>query len=141
MFILLAVFANSMSFTQISSQVLKDSLSVSEIVKYKNQANFENHQVEFKSVTNDSRCPKDVMCIRAGEAYVIVSIFEDGKFIEDKKIKINGGGYVMEATNLIFDTEDFKIYGIDLLPYPIAENPVIPKDYELEIVFKLKRLK
>ncbi|WP_010230960.1 hypothetical protein [Gillisia marina] len=36
---------------------------------------FKNKSIQFKKVISDSRCPKDVTCIWAGEAKVLVAIW------------------------------------------------------------------
>ena len=41
--------------------------------------------IRLKEVVEDSRCPKDVTCIWAGQAVVIVEVFENKKLIEEKK--------------------------------------------------------
>ena len=123
------------------AQVAKDSISISKNVGLYQQVSFENYQVKFKKVITDSRCPKSVMCVRAGEAEVLVSIYKNDDFIEDKKIRINASGYVMESNNLAFDAKDFKIYGFSLTPYPKGVEDITDKDYKLELVFKPKSLK
>ncbi|MFC0603314.1 hypothetical protein [Winogradskyella pulchriflava] len=121
------------------SQVVKDSLSVAKIIGLNQKVSYGDYDVKFKKVITDSRCPKSVMCVRAGEADVLVSIYKRGKFIEDRKIRIDASGFVMETTNLAFNAEDFKIYGFGLTPYPEGVNEIIIEDYRLEVVFKLKR--
>ena len=122
------------------TQVKTDSLSVTKIVGFQQKVAFENFEVKFKKVITDSRCPKNVMCIRAGEADVLVSIYKNGDFIEDKKIRIDASGYVMESNNLAFDAKDFKIYAFGLTPYPGGVDDIVDRDYKLELVFKPNRL-
>ncbi len=102
---------------------------------------YNTYHVVFKKLISDSRCPKDVMCNRAGEAKVLLSIYNEDVFIEDKEITIDASGYVMEVNNLAFTNEDFKIYGINLKPYPITKDKITNENYELEIVFQPYRLK
>ena len=133
-------FAFLFNDTEAQTQIIKDSLSASKIVGLQQKIDFEDYQIKFKSVITDSRCPKSVMCVRAGEADVLVSIYKNGNFIEDKKIRIDASGYVMESNNLAFDAKDFKIYGFALTPYPDGVEDIADKDYKLEIVFKPKKL-
>ncbi len=135
------VFCVASFFSEAQAQVVKDSLSFSKLVEFQQKVSFENYEVKFKKVISDSRCPKSVMCVRAGEADVLVSIYKNGNFIEDKKIRIDASGYVMESNNLAFDAKDFKIYAFGLKPYPGGVNDIADKDYKLELVFKPKRLK
>lgn len=129
-------------FTSINAQTsfTKDSLSVSSFVGFQQKVDFEDYQVKFKKVVSDSRCPKDVMCVRAGEAKVLLSIYKKGTFIKDKEVIIHASGYVMEENNLAFNADDFKIYGMTLKPYPKTTDGVPDSDYKLEIVFQPKRL-
>jgi len=130
------------AYTTVEAQTVftKDSLSVSSSIGFQEKVDFEDYQVKFKTLISDSRCPKDVMCIRAGEAKVLLSIYKKGSFVQDKEIRIDASGYVMEETNLAYTAEDFKIYGMTLSPYPKTTNGIPEKDYKLEIVFQPKRL-
>lgn len=130
-------FGNSV---EAQNQIVKDSLSISEKLGLGDEVVFENYKVKFKTVLTDSRCPKSVMCVRAGEAEVILSVYLKGKFITDKKVRIDASSYVMESNNLAFDAEDFKIYGFSLSPYPDGIGDINDKDYLLEVVFKPKVL-
>jgi hypothetical protein len=123
---------------EVQAQIVKDSLSTTKLVDLYQKVDFGDYEVKFKKVITDSRCPKNVMCVRAGEADVLVSIYKNGDFIKDKKIRIDASGYVMESNNLAFNAEDFKIYGFALKPYPVSTNTSY--NYQLELVFKLKIL-
>ena len=129
----------TITFVQAQTSFAKDSLSVSSFLKFNQKVSFENYQVKFKKVVSDSRCPKNVMCIRAGEARVLLSIYKEGKFIEDQEITIDASGFVMDENNLAFNGKDFKIYGMTLRPYPKGTNSNKSENYELEIVFQPKR--
>lgn len=94
------VFCVASFFCEAQVQIIKDSLSFNKIVGFQQKQAFENYEVKFKDVIADSRCPKSVMGATAGEAYESVSIYKNGDFIEDKKIRIEANGYVMESTNL-----------------------------------------
>ena len=139
---LVLLFILSFVFTISHAQkpFVKDSLSVSTSLGFQQKATFNDYQVTFKKLVSDSRCPKDVMCIRAGEAKVLVSISKNGHFIEDKEIVIHASGYVSESNNLAFNAEDFKVYGFALTPYPKTTEDIPEKNYTLEVVFQPKRL-
>jgi hypothetical protein len=124
--------------SQAQTPFAKDSLSISSFISFQKKVDFENYQIKFKNVVSDSRCPKDVMCIRAGEAKVLLSIFKNGTYIEDKEITIDASGYVMEENNLAFTTDDFRIFGMNLKPYPQTKDGVSKTNYEIEIVFQPK---
>ncbi|WP_298753818.1 hypothetical protein [uncultured Psychroserpens sp.] len=132
----------SLAFISINAQTpfVKDSLSISTSVGFHQKVDFEDYEVKFKKLVSDSRCPKDVMCVRAGEAKVLVSIYKKGDFVLDKEITIHASGYVMEENNLAFNGTDFKIYGMTLKPYPKGTNSIPEQDYILDVVFQPKRL-
>ena len=62
-------------------QIIKDSLSISKTIRLQQKVSFNDYDVKFKKVITDSRCPKNVMCVRAGEAYVLVSIYKNSHFL------------------------------------------------------------
>jgi len=92
-----------------------------------------NHQVTFVKVLEDSRCPKGVTCIWAGRAKVLVEITEEGKESIQKELifgQINQG----ESNDLtIVTTEEKKVVGITLRPYPSTENSGSEKEYQLMV--------
>lgn len=139
--ILLVFFIGLSSFSmklEAQKQVIKDSLSTSVSLALQEKAVFGAYDFIFKKVIADSRCPKNIMCVRAGEADVLVAIYKKGNFIKNQKIRIDASGYVMESSNLVFITKDFKIYGFSLSPYPDGVDEISEKGYQLEIVFKPK---
>ena len=69
--------------------------------------------------------------------YVLKKENKNGELIQDKKLRIDASGYVVDDNNLAFHTEDIKIYGFNLIPYPQTKKlQLTDKDYELEILFK-----
>lgn len=140
--LLIVLFSFASLFCEINAQtqVVKDSLSISRILAIDEKTEYQNYEIKFERVITDSRCPKSVMCVRAGEAEVLVSIYKKGKFTEDKKIRIDASGFVMESNNLAFKETDFKIYGFSLAPYPDGVGDIEDDSYRLEIVFKPKTL-
>ncbi|MBV7270135.1 hypothetical protein [Winogradskyella luteola] len=141
LFLLALGFVGLFNSTEAQNQVVKDSLSISKLLRLSEKLDFEGYEIKFKKVITDSRCPKNVMCVRAGEAEVLLSIYKKGSFIEDKKIRIDTSEYAIEANNLAFDTLNFKAYGFGLMPYPEGVVDLTNKDYQLEVVFQPKVLK
>lgn len=138
LFLLLCCIVGSFNALEAQNVVQKDSLSISEFVKLNEKVKFGTFQVEFNKVINDSRCPKDVMCVRAGEAFVEVLIYKDSKFIQKKKLRIDASGFVTASNNLAFYSEDLLIYGFSLTPYPDTSVETKEEDYQLEVVFQPK---
>ena len=94
---------------------------------------FENKSIRFKEVVSDSRCPKDVTCIWAGEAKVLVEVLENGKQIEEKIISLK------DAKNFTFSFSDsdlvYSLSALDLYPYPISTHKIQDSEYCLKIQF------
>ncbi|NNE33372.1 MAG: hypothetical protein HKN40_13495, partial [Winogradskyella sp.] len=84
-----AIIVSHVCFSQEKQKaVSKDSLGLSFTINTMTKTTCHGVEVFLKRVVVDSRCPKDVMCVRAGEAKVIVSVFKDGKHLEDKLIEV-----------------------------------------------------
>lgn len=89
---------------------------------------FSNKAIRFKEVVSDSRCPKEVTCVWAGEAKVLVELFENGNFLEEKIITVSRGGIPLN-----FSAKEilYSIQGLMLLPYPSTKK--VDPDYSLEV--------
>ena len=129
--VLCILFLISMSFTEAQvghqkSTELHGIIGVNDII------DFDGIEVKFNKVIRDSRCPKSVMCIRAGEADILVSIYKDGKFIKDQEISIPASGRVI-VENTIFKNDATKIFGLTLSPYPETPDEISQEDYRLEL--------
>lgn len=90
-----------------------------------------NVEVKLVEVISDSRCPKGVTCIWAGEATVLVDIFKDGEKLERKKVTFDSNG-----VKDIFSSETVSITGYNVMPYPEADVKINPKDYYLQLEVK-----
>ena len=91
---------------------------------------FGNRSMKFKEVVSDSRCPKDVTCIWAGEAKVLVQIFENGKFLEEKILLVNSKSSTL---NFLYEAVEYSFSGIDLFPYPTVQSKNTNPVYSLEM--------
>lgn len=84
-------------------------------------------RVSFREVSEDSRCPADVVCIWAGQVVVLVALREgetnlgSESFIvgnaEESAKKI--GGYLVEA--------------VSVEPYPVSTGTIAPSEYLLTL--------
>ena len=88
----------------------------------------ENIWVRFAEVTADNRCPKDVQCVQAGEARIILSISvndEDATQIELSTV-LDQATVVVEGYRILLQAVD---------PYPQSSGlPTPEKDYVITIV-------
>lgn len=94
------------------------------------QFTFGNKSIKFKEVVVDSRCPKDVTCIWAGEAKVLIEVSQNGKLLEERIIAVNSSNIPLN-----FSAEDilYTLNSIELLPYPTTKNNIPDKNYLLNM--------
>jgi hypothetical protein len=125
---LLLLFALMLSITSFS-QVEPGITSVD----FGDIAHFEDVSVEFVKLISDSRCPKNVQCIRAGEAEVLVAVYKNGKFSHEKKLVFHASGVVNQEQLQLFNSEYLNIQGLALHPYPFGVGKIIDENYYLDL--------
>ncbi len=96
---------------------------------------FENTAVTFKQVMEDSRCPKDVDCIWAGQAKVLVAVKANSTSIE-KELIFHGTNFGTERENTLFVSETRTYIGYRLSPYPLSSVSPDKRNYFLEVYLK-----
>lgn len=89
--------------------------------------------IEFVEVLEDSRCPKNVNCIQAGKAVVLVNVYANGEFLEERKLEFHPSGFNNQSLTTLFNTEGLKITGLNLMPYPVALSKTPKEAYFLEL--------
>ncbi|QRM88820.1 hypothetical protein FG167_06095 [Lacinutrix sp. WUR7] len=94
---------------------------------------FEDIRLKFVEVVQDSRCPKAVQCIWAGEVIVLVDVFKNGNKVEQKKLTINPTFSLQEQLGNLFSSEALSISGISVMPYPVANNKIPMEDYYIQL--------
>ena len=114
----------------VMGQETSETRSYSAVVQQGELLNLGNRSLRFKEVISDSRCPKNVTCIWAGEAKVLVEIFENGRFLEQKVLLVNSKG---SSLNFLSEAVAYSISEIDLMPYPTVQSKNITPDYILEM--------
>jgi hypothetical protein len=88
-------------------------------------------RLAFTGVTEDSRCPSDVVCVWAGNAAVEIGVsFGMGPTIR----------YVLNTTvdPKSVDVGGYRITLVALQPYPVSTGPIPPASYLA--TFRLQRL-
>lgn len=98
---------------------------------------FGNKAVKFKKVISDSRCPKDVTCMWAGEAKVLIEVYGEGDLVEEKVVTI-GSSFL--PLSLSAEGLQYFLNSSYLLPYPTTENKSLDKDYTLGIMVRENRV-
>jgi hypothetical protein len=88
-------------------------------------------EITFIEVLEDSRCPKNVTCIWAGQAKVRLSVQPKGGSIEYRELTFSPG---LQGAILIAETKDCQIVVDHLNPYPEAsQEEAAKKGYYLSI--------
>ena len=102
---------------------------------------FGDKEIRFKKIVSDSRCPKKVTCIWAGEVKVLVEFYEDGKLKGDKIITGTnismGDNEIIAGANIslaeFFNNSEFKIKKVVVTPYPEAGRKIGLEEYSVEL--------
>ena len=90
--------------------------------------------IEFVEVIEDSRCPSNVNCVQAGKAVVLVKVFIEGNFLEERLLEFHPSGFNKESITTIFNSDGLQIKGLNLMPYPLALSNTPKEDYYLDLV-------
>ena len=115
------IFSNSIQPQDIAILAYGTTLAIEEV------------DIEFVKVFEDSRCPKNVNCVRAGKAVVLVNVYVDGRFLKEKKIEFYPSGFNNQDLTTIFNADGLQITGLNLMPYPVALSKTPKEAYSLEL--------
>ncbi len=80
--------------------------------------------VTFQKVPSDSRCPKDVTCIQAGEAVVLLGLDPEGGRSAGLSLAVPPGGSSPEAT-----FASFRVAVLELQPQKESRKSIDPAAY------------
>lgn len=92
-------------------------------------------QLVLKQVISDARCPEGLNCVWAGEAQVLVSIYQNKKWMDEEVLtftpKTADENKVWLSKTLSIPLS--KIKSIRLLPYPKDSLKIDPKAYFIKV--------
>ena len=130
-FTVLLIVISSVAFAQ-KQQIAKQNYSK---IKQNSCIKGEGYKLLLKEVLTDSRCPEGVTCVWAGEVSVIVSVYKDSKFIEEKTMVFTK---TVDAENIKWINSylnDSKrvTNSLTIGPYPNVNKVIKPQDYYLQI--------
>lgn len=108
------------------------------ITKLKTGTSFtlDKKAVKFIKVVEDSRCPSDVTCFWAGQATVLIGLYENDDLLEEKEIIIGAKGISPKNIKELITSHNKTIFGYNLIPYPSSDQKINPSDYYLELLVK-----
>jgi hypothetical protein len=92
--------------------------------------------IRLKEVVEDSRCPQDVTCIWAGQAVVIVEVYENKKLIEEKTLYFDGKHTAENTQWFSKYNPDKKLKRIQLLPAPKDGVTIKFKKRYINLIFE-----
>jgi hypothetical protein len=128
--LLFLFFFGILSFAQNTEKGRMQYLKITQ----KECAKKKGYQLVLKKVLSDSRCPEGVTCVWAGETKVVISVYKDGKLIEDKAIT-NPTGQNQEDQSWFSNylpSNKRNIKSISVFPYPKEGRVIKPKDYYIK---------
>jgi len=87
----------------------------------------------LEAVTSDSRCPKEVTCVHAGEALAHIKIFEKGKQNIKRVVTFTP---TTSSPGVLYSCDDFTIMAVELSPYPKPHQNIDFNNYVLKVLVK-----
>ena len=92
-------------------------------VSYGKEVKVKDLKVKFDSLVDDSRCPKDVTCVWAGDAKIVVSVRRGNSKASSMELHTNG----QFAQTGKYQQYVIKLVALD--PYPRTSVKAKPGDY------------
>ncbi len=129
--IIAALLFCMLSFTP-EAQELNKTISK---LNFEEAVTIDNIKIKLVKIISDSRCPKNVSCIRAGEAKILVDVFKDGKLLKQQQL-IFYPTEIDENDTTLYISDTLKISGLNLLPYPDGIEKIKDKNYYLELAIE-----
>lgn len=86
-------------------------------------------RITFRQVRDDSRCPRNVVCVWAGDARIEVSVAREGLPSETGVLTLSSPGNETQVGGLF-------VRFVSLAPYPESPQPNTPRPYVAELVVR-----
>jgi hypothetical protein len=78
--------------------------------------------VQFVTVSGDSRCPADALCIQGGDALVHIRVIDGGAM---SSYQLHTG----DSSRATVTHKQLRISLVELQPYPFSSRTIAPGDY------------
>jgi len=132
----LTLLISSLSFAQDSIKINAQTPKILTNLFYGKSLKFDAIEFTFVKVVTDSRCPKNVDCVWAGEITVLIDIYFKGEFSEQKVLNFSSKSQQNKELLNLFSSETLKITGFKVLPYPIYGKKINIEDYYIQLEVK-----
>lgn len=127
----LVFFTIIFAFAQDSTTVKVKTPKIVSKLMYGKTINVKDLELKFVALESDSRCPKGVQCVWAGEAVALVDVFRNGEKIEQKRITFPVRR--RDLTGNLFTSESLNVSGFNIAPYPKHNIKINTEDYYIQL--------
>lgn len=128
-----ALFFSGFIWSQDSTNIKIEAPRILTKLSYGKTLNYDEIKIKFVDVLQDSRCPKKVTCVWAGEVIVLVDIFKNDKKVEQKKLTLSPTSHLQNPLANLFSSEELSIRGFNVLPYPVSGSKTKLEDYYIQL--------
>ncbi len=91
----------------------------------------QNFNIKFDNLVEESRCPTDVVCVRAGTALVALMITHDGVSVTDT-LGIGDVFGTPHSDSVLLD--GYKIKLLEVQPIPVSTVQSAEADYKIKLL-------
>lgn len=133
--IIFFLFLTVLSFSATAQKHKKGKKLSDFTITQSKSAKTKGTQLVLKQVISDARCPEGVSCVWPGEAQVLLSVYQNKKWIDEeiitfssKKVEENKAWLAKTLAIPIA-----KIKSIRLVPYPKDSIKIDPKTYSIKV--------
>lgn len=127
---------NCLAYAQDSTLTQVETPKIVSKLFFGKQIQVGEFEIRFVEIVNDSRCPKNVNCVRAGEAKIIVEVFKGDEFVEKQLIEITPTTYLYDTYPIMFSSDELVLKAFNLKPYPIDGVTIKNEDYYLQVIIE-----
>lgn len=130
------IFITPLYFLHAQDSIKVETPKIITKLKVDNRIDFDKKSIHFIKVINESRCPTGAQCIWAGQAIILIGIYENNILIEEKEITFGADGITPDSPKEILITDKKTVYGYQLKPHPSATAKTDFSNYYLELLIK-----
>jgi len=126
-------FFSLLGFAQDSSDVKSETPKIVYKLQFGKTLSINDVSFQFVKVVSDSRCPKNVSCVWAGEVAILVNIIKEGGVIEQKELIFGSNKKEQNQFPNLFKSEAFNVSCYNVFPYPVEVKKIDMEAYYLQL--------